>query len=240
MSIQPIFYKRVVPLSKEQHDQLYLEPVEGFEFAKDTNSLFIAAVEFPRACREYPIVFGADNKGDIFPVVLLGLKKNQNLYIDKKGQWKAEYIPAYVRRYPFILAQPESGADKFAVCIDESYPGFNIAKEGRPMFNAKGEESAVLKQAVEFLKDYQNQVHLTTLFCKSLASLGVLEPMQANIELKGGGKFALGGFQCVNRAKLGLVKPAKLADLVKTGHMELIYAHLLSLNNVGALLKRLS
>lgn len=239
MSIQPIFYKRVVPLSKEHHGQLYLEPVDGFEFARETNSLFIAAVEFPKACGEYPIVFGADNKGDVFPVVLLGMKKNQNLFIDKKGQWKAEYIPAYVRRYPFILAQPESGADKFAVCIDEAYSGFNIAKEGRPMFNAKGEESAVLKQAVEFLKDYQNQVHLTTLFCKSLAALGVLEPMQANIELKGGGKFALGGFQCVNRAKLGMVKPAKLADLVKTGHMELIYAHLLSLNNVGALLKRL-
>ena len=59
-SPQPIFYKNVVPLSKEQHSQLYLEQVEGFEFANETNSLYIAAVEFSKAAREYPIVFGKD------------------------------------------------------------------------------------------------------------------------------------------------------------------------------------
>ena len=240
MSTQPIFYKRVVPLSKEQHGQLYLEPVEGFAFARETNSLFITAVEFPRAAKEYPIVFGSDNSGNVFPVVLLGLKKNQNLYVDKEGQWRAEYIPAYVRRYPFILAQPDSGQDKFAVCIDESYSGFNIAKEGQPVFNAKGAQSPILKQAVEFLKDYQNHVQLTTQFCKTITGLDLLEPMQANVEMKGGSKFALGGFQCVKREKLGMVKPGKLADLVKSGHMELIYAHLFSLNNVSTLLNRLS
>lgn len=238
--VLPLFYRKVVPLSKEQHKKLYLEPVEGFAFATGTNSLYIAAAEFPRASREYPIVFAADNKGGIFPVVLLGLKKKQNLFVDKQGKWHADYIPAYARRYPFILATPDPKTNQFTVCIDESYPGFNTAKEGQPLFNAKGEDGPVLKQAVEFLKDYQSHVRLTEAFCKSVQDLDVLEPMQANVSLKSGEKLAIAGFQCVNRKKLKDLPPKTLSDLVKNDHLELIYCHLVSLNNVVNLTKRLA
>ncbi|MBI2993241.1 MAG: SapC family protein [Gammaproteobacteria bacterium] len=231
----PLFYKKVVPLSREQHKNLYIEPVEGFGFAAGSNSLYIAAVEFPRAAREYPIVFGKDAQGNVFPVVLLGLKKNQNVFVNKKGEWKADYIPAYARRYPFILATPDAGKDQFAVCIDESYAGFNTAKEGQALFNAKGEQSKSLKQAVDFLKDYQKHVRLTATFCKELVDSGLLEPMQANIALKSGEKLTVGGFQCVKREKLKALPPKKILDLLKSDQLELIYLHLESLNNVGAL-----
>ena len=107
-SAQPLFYKKIVPLNKEQHKSLYIEPVEGYSFSKNTNSLYIAAVEFPKVAPEYPIVLGIDKEGTVFPLVLLGLKTKQNLYVDSKGIWKANYIPAYARRYPFILANPAS------------------------------------------------------------------------------------------------------------------------------------
>ena len=240
MNTQPLFYKKVVPLNKEQHGKLYIEPIEGYTFAKETNSLYIAAIEFGKILREYPIVFGSDAEGNVYPVVLLGLRKNENLFVDDKGKWHAEYIPAYARRYPFILAGPGNGNDQqFAVCIDEAYPGFNTAKEGQALFDAKGEQSGVLKQAVEFLKDYQNHVQITTELCKIIKELGILEPMQANVEMRSGDKLSIGGFQCVNRKKLAELKPGKLADLVKTGQMELIYAHLFSMNNVNTLLNRL-
>jgi len=235
----PLFYKKVVPLSKEQHKKLYLEPVEGFNFAVGTNSLYIAAAEFPRASREYPIVFGKDGQGNLFPVALLGLKKNQNLFIDKAGKWQADYIPAYARRYPFILAMPDPKKGQFTVCIDESYPGFNTAKEGQPLFNAKGEDGPVLKQAVDFLRDYQSHVRLTEAFCKNLAELDVLEPMQANVSMKSGQKFAIAGFQCVSRAKLKDLAPKKLVDLAKSDQLELIYCHLQSLNNITNLTRKL-
>lgn len=234
----PIFYKRVVPINKEVHGDLYMEPADGFAFARDTNSIYIAAIEFANTAAEYPIVFAM---GEIpFPVVLLGLKKNQNLYVNKKGVWDAKYIPAYARRYPFILATPDEKAEQFTVCIDEGYPGFNTAKEGEPLFTEKGEQTGVLEQAVNFLKDYQAHVGLTTEFCKNLASLNLLEPMQANVKLASGEDLALGGFQCVNREKLSQVSPGKLADLVKTGQMELIYNHLFSLNNVSTLVNKLA
>lgn len=238
--VLPLFYKKVVPLSKEQHKKLYIEPVEGFAFATETNSVYIAAAEFPRACREYPIVFASDNQGGIFPVALLGLKKNQNLFVDKGGKWNADYIPAYARRYPFILATPDAKKNQFTVCIDESYPGFNTAKEGQPLFNAKGEDGPVLKQAVEFLKDYQAHVRLTETFCKSLLEMEILEPVQANVALKSGQKLSIAGFQCVSRKKLKELAPKKLTDLLKSDQLELIYCHLQSLNNINNLTRRLA
>ena len=129
-----------------------------------------------------------------FDDVQLGLEKNKNLFVDDKGSWTADYIPAYVRRYPFILATADENKDNFTVCIDESYPGFNTAKEGKALFDDKGEQNLILDQAVDFLKDYQSHVTLTTRFCENLSKLDILEPMQANIERATGGKDISGRF----------------------------------------------
>tara|TARA_R110000782_G_scaffold137977_3_gene230428 strand:+ start:1374 stop:2126 length:753 start_codon:yes stop_codon:yes gene_type:complete len=236
----PLFYKKVVPLNKKVHGELYIEGIEGYSHTKETNSIYIAAVEFLQVSREYPIVFakGADNA--VFPVALLGLEKNKNLFVGDKGDWTADYTPAYVRRYPFILATTDDNKDNFAVCIDESFPGFNTAKEGEALFDDKGEQTDILNQAVDFLKDYQSHVKLTALFCENLSKLDILEPVQANIERATGEKISLGGFMCVNREKLKATKPAKLVELLKTDQMELIFAHLASLSNLNALMKRIS
>lgn len=236
----PLFYKKVVPLNKEVHSELYIESIEGYQHTKETNSVYIAAIEFLQISKEYPIVFAKSENDTVFPVALLGLQKDQNLFVDDSGQWTANYIPAYVRRYPFILATPDDKEPTFTVCIDESYPGFNTAKEGKPLFNEKGEQLDIMKQAIEFLQDYQSHVQLTTLFCENLSKLELLEPMQANIERAGGNKSSLGGFMGVNREKLKALKPAQLAELVKTDQMELICAHLSSLSNMNTLMNRLT
>lgn len=235
MTTQPLFYKQVVPLNKSLHGDLYIEPVNHYKHARETNSVYVAAVEFPRAAREYPIVFGQAVES-VFPVVLLGLKNNQNLYVGKKGEWLAGYIPAYVRRYPFILATSNENGGSFAVCIDESYAGFNKNKKGQPLFNEDGEETGLLKQSVEFLKEYQNHIQLTSLFCNNINKLGLLEPMQANIE-KAGKKEVMGGFLCVNRERLKSLPADQLAELVKSDQMELIFSHLNSLTNMERLIR---
>ena len=236
----PLFYKRVVPLNRERHGELYIETVEGYSFAAQTNSIFISAVEFSPAMLEYPIVFASNDQGGIYPVALLGLKNKQNIFVGAQGKWDSDYIPAYARRYPFILATPDPVSDKFTVCIDEAYPGFNTAKEGQPLFDDKGEHTPMLSQAVNFLKDYQEHVQLTNAFCNNLVELQLLEPMQANVKLQSGEDLSIGGFQCVKREKLQQLNPGKLADLVKTAQMELIYAHLLSLNNIAKLVRRMA
>ena len=236
MSTQPLFYKKVVPLNKTRHGDLYVEPVTHYKHTRDTNSIYIAAVEFLKASKEYPIVFGKSADDSVFPVVLLGLKDNQILYLGKKGEWLADYIPAYVRGYPFILATNAGNGNTFAVCIDESYPGFNKNQKGQRLFDDKGEETDLLKQSVEFLKDYQNHIQLTALFCSKIKELELIEPMQANIE-KSGKKQVLGGFMCVNRSRLHSLEPGKLSELMKSDQLELIFAHLNSLANLEKLIR---
>ena len=238
--ILPLFYKKVVPLNKEIHGNLYIEGIEGYSHTKDTNSIYIAAIEFLQVSREYPIVFAKGPDEKIFPVALLGLEQNKNLFVGKDGKWQADYIPAYVRRYPFILAKVDEKDSNFTVCVDESFPGFNTAKEGVALFDEKGEQQQVLKQAVDFLKDYQTHVQLTALFCENLSKLDILEPMQANIERATGEKTTLAGFMGVNRQKLKELKPVKLAELLKSDQMELIFAHLASLSNINSLMKRIA
>jgi len=239
MSSQPIFYKKIVPLNKETHGDWSIETVANYKHTSETNSLYIAAIEFIKAANEYPIVFGIAEDGSVFPVVILGLRKNENLYVNKKGEWLANYIPAYVRRYPFILATGEEGSDQFTVCIDSDCPGFNKKGKGTALFDKDGNESDLLKNSVEFLKEYQNHIQLTALFCKNIKDLGLLEPMKADIKMADGEELSLGGFMGINREKLKALDADALVNLVKTDQMELIYAHLTSLGNIDSLMSKL-
>ena len=239
MSSQPIFYKNIVPLNKETHGDWSVEAVSNYKHTSETNSLYIAAIEFIKAANEYPIVFGMGTDESVFPVVILGLRKNENLYINKKGEWLANYIPAYVRRYPFILATDENMSDKFTVCIDQDCPGFSKKGKGTKLFDKDGNESELLKNSVEFLKEYQNHIQLTTMFCKNIKELGLLEPMKADVKLADGEEISLGGFMGINREKLKALDSETVENLVKTDQMELIYAHLISLGNIDSLMGKL-
>lgn len=235
---QPMFYKRVAPLNRERHRDWYVDQVQGFSFASDTNSVYLAAVEFPLAARDYPIVFAPGPGGVILPVALLGLKPKQNLFIGEGGRWLGQYVPAYVRRYPFILAT-DSNETNFTVCIDEGFTGFNTAKEGERLMNDDGSEGELLKRSLDFLKDYQNQVKLTEAFCKRVVELNLLEPMTANIELKSGERFSLSGFQVVKREATRALSAEVVHELVMSGYFEMICAHWFSMSNMQSLIGRL-
>ncbi len=233
----PVFYREIVPLDRARHATLHLAPRADYRYALGTNSVFLAAVEFAQSSREYPIVF-ADDGESTFPLAILGLRDVENLFVTPEGGWAAAYVPAYVRRYPFILStQPDS--DILTVCIDRSYPNLNNETRGLALFEG-GEESAFLKESIEFLRDFQNQYAMTIRLAARLKELGLLEPMQANVELKAGPRLNLGGFFIVNRERLLTLPAEQIVALVQDGSMELIYLHLNSLDNFARLIERLA
>jgi len=239
---QPQFYKKVVALSEKGHAGWRIKPEANYEFAKNTNAVLVTAVEFSLLAQEYPLVFiNRDDAGkSIQPVAVLGLKPEQNLFLDDKAGWDAQYIPAYVRRYPFILAGDAASSDTtYTVCIDESFTGFN-RQQGVALFTAEGKHSAHLEQVITFLKDFQSQSKITEQFCSHLMKLDLLEPMQANIASVDGEKFSVAGFMVISRERLKARKPLELAQLVKTDEMGLIYQHLASLDNFKKLTRRLA
>jgi len=235
---QPQFYSKVVALSDKSHADWKIKADDNYEFARKTNAVLVTAVEFPLVASEYPIVF-IEQGGDIHPVAILGLKPEQNLFVDDKSSWDAKYIPAYVRRYPFILAGDVGKADStYTVCIDENFSGFN-RKSGERLFTDKGKHSTFLERAIAFLKDFQSQGTATSQFCSHLKKLGLLEPMQANIAASvHGEEFSVAGFMVVSRDRLKAKKPVELAELVKTDEMGLIYHHLSSLSHFKNLTDR--
>jgi hypothetical protein len=141
MAKQLLIYEKVVPVSKERHANWSIKPSKDYSFARDINSLPLMAVEFPGAASEYTIVFvgGQAEDSEVMPAIILGVS-NENLFIDDAGNWQAKYIPAFIRRYPFVFSSTES-SERFTLCIDEDYSGFNQEGRGERLFDADGEQT---------------------------------------------------------------------------------------------------
>ena len=230
MTKQLLFYENVVPLSAQRHRNWALETRTDYEFAGHTNSVPLAAAEFPAAVSEYVIVF--TGTGEVVnPVVILGLNPDENLYLEKQGKWDARYIPAFVRRYPFVFSENKAEG-KFTLCIDEQYAGWSHKGHGKGLFDSNAERTKYLNKTLKFMQDYQVQYSRTQAFCQKLRALDLLEPMTARFKLPSGDKAALTGFMAVDREKLNALPGEKLAELARTGELELIYIHLQSLRNI--------
>lgn len=232
---QMLFYENVVPVSSQRHKDLSIERVD-FTFAANVNSVPLTAIEIPLAAREYTIVFAGTDEA-VAPVVVLGVEGTQNKYLDESNSWKADYIPAFVRRYPFVFSSNQDNT-QFTLCIDETWSGCNREGRGQRLFDDKGERTPYLSRMLQFLGDYQREFVRTQAYCKKLKELGLLNPMQAQVTLPGGEKRSLVGFLCAARDKVKELPAEKLADLAKTDELELTYLHLASLGNLGSVVNR--
>ena len=235
MSKQLLIYNTAVPITRARHFDCSLASIEGFEFSQGINSVPLTAVEFPTAVAEYPIVF-TGSPGEIAPAVILGLGAAENLFLAPDFSWVGKYIPAFIRRYPFVFSRTE---DRFLLCVDEQYTGFNRDGIGQKFFTPEGELAPFVQNVLAFVQEYQAQFTRTQMFCTKIEKLDILEPMQAQITIDGVTQNMLSGFQAVNREKLKALPGDTLAELAATDELELIYLHLQSMRNFEALRDRL-
>ncbi len=236
-ALLPLLYRNVTALNRERHADWYVDADQGYSFAAGTNSVYLSASEFAVAAREYAVVFARDGNGTAVPTALLGIATDQNLLIGADGAWLGNYVPAYLRRYPYILANTESNAEQFTVCIDESYSGFNTAKEGERLLVEGGEQSPYLATSVKFLQDFLLATQVTAKFCEALVKADLLDSTQANISLNSGGTYSLSGFFCVTRERLEKLSGEQLKELMTLGYLDLIYLHMHSLANLDKLMQ---
>jgi hypothetical protein len=236
-----LFYERPVPLNRTEHKDLRIKPIPNLKFAGAVHSVPLTGVEFPAAARDLPILFGGVTIEDAGPMALLGLRENENLFINADGHWEANtYIPAFIRRYPFVLAEKPVGAegDDFTVFLDEAYEGFNTA-EGEALFKDDGTETEVLNNAVRFLGEFQQHVSRTHWFMEQLRKHNLLEPRNIRLE-KDGKAINLNGLFVVNEDKLRQLDEKTTHEFLREGVFGWIYAHLLSLANIDRVSNRLS
>jgi hypothetical protein len=237
MTTQQLIYATAVPVSGGRHAKASVEVGADYGFTRHINSVPLMAVEFAMASAEYAVVF-AITGNDCLPVIILGARKNENLFIDAAGAWRARYVPAFVRRYPFVFSTQDEGKN-FTLCVDEAFPGLNFMGRGQALFDAGGKPTGYVDNVLKFLQEYRLQFARTQTFCATLKQLGLLEPMQAQFTTAGSEKMSLTGFMVVNRNKLKALGDEQLAALARTDELELIYLHLASMRNFNELKDRL-
>lgn len=235
MSTQLLFYREAVPVSKDQHANLSIDTTQNYAFAGGVNSVPLTATEFPFAARDYVIVFAGPETP--MPAAILGVQQDRNLFVAEDGHWEGRYIPAFVRRYPFVFSSNED-ASTFTLCVDKEFDGLNEDGRGERLFTEEGENSAYLERMLNFLQEYQAHFQRTQAFCKQLKDLDLLESMQAHISMPSGSQQSLTGFQVINRDRLKALAGDKLAELAQTDALELAYLHLQSLNNFSVMVER--
>lgn len=237
---QLLIYDRPVVLNRARHRNLRIAPHPGdYSFAAGVNSLPLATAEFARAACDHPILFAGADAASVVPAALLGLRAGENLAVDAHGQWREEsYIPAFLRRYPFVLAEKASAEDGFNVCLDEAYPGLGEA-EGEPLFGEDGANAPLLDGALHFLQEYQVHLQRTREFTARLHELELLQPKAIRFQPASGEAFSLDGFFVVDEEKLRALKGKPLLDLLRSGDLGWIHVHLMSLVNVERLGRRL-
>ncbi|KAB0566162.1 SapC family protein [Brucella pituitosa] len=226
----PLFYKKPTLLRFEEHKDLALKRSDNVRFAAKSNAIPLVAGEFAAALRSFPIVFTGDDVP--VPIAVLGLENEKNLFVDGFGSWrKGTYVPAYVRRYPFISLKVED--DQQLLCADLSSD--RIVKAGRDgaelLFNEKGEATESTAAIIALCQAMNDDYSQTTEFAKAIKDAGLLVQKHADVTLNDKRRFTLDGFYIVDLEAFRNLPPETLGEWNRKGWLELIVLHIASQSN---------
>ena len=230
---QRTFYSNIMVLDKEKHKDLRLKIDNNYHIFSNTNALPIAGVEFIEASREHAIAFIDYQNEGIIPVYILGLRDNENLVLNPDNSWKYSYVPAFVRRYPYIMVEPNEEG-KSVICIDADYEGINDPKGDSIFIQEKDDikPAPPLESAIEMLQDFNAQLTRTREFTKRLEEYDLLQEITPQINLEDGRDFSIGGIYTIDEKKLLELEDEKALTLYRSGEMAWIYNQLASLSNL--------
>lgn len=230
----PLFYERPEVLDPERHGGLRFSTGGSFAFAAGANAIPLNLDEFQLAGRHYPIVFVGS--GTINPVAVVGLRTGENLFVDASGVWApGVYVPAYVRRYPFIFMEAGDG-DRFLLCADMA-SGMLGPDAGNPLF-VDGKMSETALSALKFCTGFQRHSAVTARAMAELARHDLLRSSQARFTLPSGQTLSVTDFRVIDENKLNALGDSDFLALRRDRLLAGLHCHLLSLNGWQDLVRR--
>lgn len=238
MTKQLLIYSNVAPLNRATHRDLAVSQTHSFAFAAQTNTVPVVDVEFVKCASEMPVVFARTETG-VVCVAVLGTEQDRNAFVKADNSWDGRYVPAFFRRYPFVFAADE-GSDRLTLCIDEAYEGLNSEGRGERLFDSEGIETTYTRNILKFVEEYQATFSRTQAFCARLEELDLLEEARIDYVLGDGSRGGLTGFLRVSTEKLRALPDDAALRLFRSGDLDLIQLHLMSLQQVEPLVNRLS
>lgn len=230
----PLFYGGLEPLSSNVHPDFRNKSADRAPFLSDNHAVPITIDEFVAAQRFYPIVFSSGEQG--VPLALMGLNEGVNVFVDSDGKLQDEiYVPAYVRRYPYMLARLAPDAQELSLCFDPTSGLVGAFDEGDALFD-DGKPSEITNNILRFCEEFELSAQRTANFMADLRATGLMMEGEVSIQPQGAEQpFVYRGFQMVDEDKLRNLSAEELSKLHQNGMLPLIYAHLFSVSLIREL-----
>jgi hypothetical protein len=227
-----MFYEKPVPLNRAQHKDHGVSAVEKpFTFMAKQHFMPLTAPEFGVAASSYPIIFAGDEKT---PLAVMGIRQEENLFVDD-GQFNQDfYMPAFARRYPFVLANDKQ-SDRFVVCVDEAAECV-VTKNPQQKFFEGEETSSFTTEAFQFLQDFERDRQATQAMVEEFKKLDLFESKVMNFQGRNADgspaeQQKIADYFAVSEAKLRELDAETLKNLHDRGYISVANAHLISLSN---------
>ncbi|BCH24970.1 SapC family protein [Mesorhizobium sp. L-8-3] len=226
----PLFYRDPVLLRFEEHGDVGLAPTGHFGFTRKAVAIPLCIGEFAAAMRHFPIVFAMDEQAS--PIALVGIRRDYNLFVEQDGGWKAgSYVPAYIRRYPFIVTETADKSQQMLTVdrASERYvPSVSEHPDAERVFKEAGGPTATAQSAMAFCQAYHTDYTRTVAFGRALMEAKVLEPYHADFRLPDGSQHHVNGFYAVDEKAYRALSAKTLADWHSKGWLDLVTLHLAS------------
>ena len=227
----PLFYNQLEPLSSSAHGAWKARRMESAPFLAQTHAVPLTVEEFALAQRHFPIVFSVGDNP--VPLALMGLNEGVNVFVDDEGKLTSDvYVPAYVRRYPFMLARLRSDVDELSLCFDPTAGAVGEFEDGEALFNGD-QPSEATTAILQFCEQFEAAGQRTAAFMEDLKKSDLLMEGEVAIQPEGAPQpFVYRGFRMVDEDKLRELRGDELRKMNQSGMLPIIYAHLFSLSQM--------
>ena len=235
----PLFYNDLMPLNSRDHAKWHSKSIDSAKWLVGQHAIPLTVDEFVQAQRDYPIVFSSGDNP--LPLALMGLNEGVNTFVDDEGKVNDPvYLPAYIRRYPFMLAKLQPNSDELSLCFDPTTDAVGEFKDGEALFDDEGKPAAATQRVLEFCQHFEEAGQRTKNFIDELKKHELLMDGEIAISTNDNpdNPYIYRGFQMINQEKLREVRGDVPRTWNQNGLIALIYAHLFSLDLMRAIFAR--
>lgn len=224
-------------LDNVTHKDLRVRTGFGPEFGDNINQVLVFPTEFGELHREYPIFFRQDAEGRFQCIVLLGLDRDENLFLDGR-HWQARYVPAIHARGPFLIGLTKDGEDgpQAMIQVDLEHPRIATDGEGVAVFKPQGGQSAYLDGVSDALRRIHEGIGLAPAMFEAFSEAGIIEPVQLDISITDAERYTVPDLFTVSEERLASLDAAALDALNQSGFLGSAYLVAASIGNVNRLI----
>jgi hypothetical protein len=227
-----MFYQNPQPLTKDKHQKFGVSPIaKPFEFMADQHFMPLTAPEFGAAAASYPIIFAGEERN---PLAVMGVRTGENLFVND-GEFEQDfYLPAFARRFPFVLANDKPNG-RFVVCVDEGAKCVTSKKPQQKFFDGD-DTSAFTKEAFQFLQNFERDRQATERMIGVFKELDLFEQKEMNFQGQNADgtpaeQQRIADYYAITEDKLKGLSAEKLKEFTDNGYLAVAHSHMVSLGN---------